>query len=118
MRDALHSEAPEEPSPSLPLPPPEAWRSTTTTACQSSGLRPARLAGVRLQERVQRHSVEQIIDTFALVPTLDALVSLVRQLVEVLKIADTLALEVSKIALEDGTPRHTELHEPRVVELR
>ena len=75
------------------------------------GSRPDRLISVSgPQEWVQRHTVEQIIDTFASVPMLDALVLLVEQLVEVLQIADTSApdveqvIDVPKIALEDGTP--------------
>ena len=87
--------------------------------------RPDRLFSVSgPQERVQRHTVEQNIDTFAAVPMLDAPVPLVGQLVEVLKIVDTMVpdveqvIKVHKIALEDGIPRCGELREPRVVELR
>ena len=87
------------------------------------GSRPDRLISVSgPQEWVQRHTVEQIIDTFAPVPMLGALVLLVEQLVEVLKIADTLApdveqvIEVPKIALEDGTPWRAVHHGPRVAE--
>ena len=87
------------------------------------GSQPDRLIPVSgPQKRVQRHTVEQIIDTFAPVPMLDALVPLVGQLVEVLKINDTLVpdveqvIEVPKIALEDGIPQRAVLREPQLVE--
>ena len=35
------------------------------------GARPDRLVGVRPQERDQRHTVEQIVDTALIVPSLD-----------------------------------------------
>ena len=92
---------------------------------ERGGSRPDRLLSVSgPQERVQRHTVEQNIDTFAAVPMLDAPVPLVGQLVEVLKIVDMMVpdveqvIKVPKIALEDGIPRRGELREPRVVELR
>ena len=69
------------------------------------GSRPDQLPGSGPQELVQRHTVEQIIDSFAPVPMLDAPVQAVGQLLEVLKIIDTLvpdveqAIEVPKIVL-------------------
>ena len=52
---------------------------------EPGGSRPDRLAGVRPQERVQRHTVEQIVDAAPGLPVLDALVPLVvEQLVDVL----------------------------------
>ena len=51
--------------------------------------RPDRLAGVRPQERVQRHTVEHVVETFVPVPVLDALVPLmVEQLVDVLTLLE------------------------------
>ena len=94
--------------------------STTKTACRARWL-PTRPAHSRVWS-VQRHTVEQIIDTFAPVPMLDALVPLVGQLVEVLKINDTLVpdveqvIEVPKIALEDGIPQRAVHREPQLVE--
>ena len=89
------------------------------------GSPPDRLLSVsRPQERVQRHTVEQNIDTFAAVPMLDAPVPFVGQLVKVLKIVDMMVpdveqvIKVPNIAREDGIPRRGELREPRVVDRR
>ena len=90
----------------------------------ASGSRPDRFIPVSgPQERVPRHTVEQLVDCVPIVPLLDApLPQIVEQLVEVLKIIDTLVLDVEQvievptIVLEDGVPRRAELREPRVVE--
>ena len=71
VRDVLHGKVPEEPTPKSPAR--GTTDSTTTTACRSSVE----------QERVQRHTVEQIIETFVPVQILDDPVPLmVDQLVE------------------------------------
>ena len=78
---------------------------------EPGGSRPHRLAGVRPQERVQRHTVEQIVDSAPGLPTLDAPVPLmVEQLVEVLQVID-----VPKIILEDIPPRIS-VREPQLAE--
>ena len=78
------------------------------------GLRPDRLADVRPQERVQRRTVDQIVDAVR-TPTLDVLVPQVELLVEVLMMPDVeQVMEVPKVALKDGIPRRAELREPRV----
>ena len=51
--------------------------------------RPTPLAEVRPQPRVQRHTAEQIIETFVLVQVLDAPVPQMRNQVEVLRKIDT-----------------------------
>ena len=71
------------------------------------------------QERVQRHIVEQLVDSVPGLPVLDALVpQLVEKLEDVLKIVDLLVpvqeIEVPKLAQEDGTPWRAVLREPRV----
>ena len=67
------------------------------------GTRPDRLYEVRLQERVQRRTVEQIVDNTLFLPTLDVSVpQLDNQLVEVCRLLDVLipeqAIEVPKIS--------------------
>ena len=53
------------------------------------GARPDRLAGVRPQERVQRHTVEHVVETFVSVPVLRAPVPLMfEQLVDVLALLE------------------------------
>ena len=49
------------------------------------------------QERVQRHTVEQIIDTFVPVPMLDAPALVVDQPMDVLKIIDTMLPDVEQV---------------------
>ena len=57
----------------------------------ATGSRPDRLAGVRPQERVQQHFVDQIVDTAPELPILDVFVPLMgEQLVDVLRFFDTL----------------------------
>ena len=100
----------------LKNPPPRArhavlWLDDDDSVPELGGSRPDRLLSVSgPQERVQRHTLQQNIDTFVAVPMLDALVPLVGQLVEVLKIADIMVpdveqvIEVPMIALENGDP--------------
>ena len=73
------------------------------------------------QERVLRHTVEQLADRVPVVPLLDALVpKMVDQLVGVLKFFDKSmaeqVTEVPKIALQDGVPHHAALREPQLAE--
>ena len=122
VRDALHGDVQEE-----PIPQESGTRyydlDDEDSVPELGGSRPDRLIPVSgPQERVQRHTVEQIIDSFAQLPMLDAPVPLVGQLVEVLKITYKLVpdveqvLELPHIALEDGIPRRAVLLEPQVVE--
>ena len=75
---------------------------------EPGGERPDRLAGVRPQEQVQRHTVVHIVDAVLGLPTLDVPVPLmVEQLVDVLRFFDALVpvaeqvIDVPKIILED-----------------
>ena len=82
--------------------------------------RPDRLAGVRPQERVQRHIVEQIGDGAPFLPSLDVLVPLaVEQLADVFKQFDfqvaEQVIDVPKISLED-IPTRTPAREPQLAE--
>ena len=62
------------------------------------GSRPDRLAGVRPQERVQRHTMEHIVDSALVVPTLDAPVPLMaEQLVDVLSLIAKYEKEIDRI---------------------
>ena len=62
------------------------------------GSRPDRLAGVRPQERVPRHIVEQIVDSAPVLPLLHAPVpQTVDSVGEVLKILDKLVLDVEQV---------------------
>ena len=64
------------------------------------GARPDRLAGVRPQERVQRHTVELVVETFVFVPVLDAPEPpMVEQLVDVLALLEKQERE------EEAAPR-------------
>ena len=85
--------------------------------------RPGSVTDPRPQERVQRHTVERIIETFVPVPMLDVPVPLmVEQLVDVLQFFDTFlpvvaeqVIDVPKIIFED-IPTRTPLCEPQLVE--
>ena len=66
------------------------------------GSRSDRLAGVRPQERVTRHTVEQIIDSARGLPMLDVLVPpILEQLVDVLQFFDTFSLVVTEQVIRD-----------------
>ena len=81
----------------------------------ATGSRPDRLAGVRPQERVQQHPVDQIVDTAPALPILVVPVPLmVEQLVDVLRFFNTLC-PVPKISLED-IPARLWCREPQLVE--
>ena len=77
--------------------------------------RPDRLAGVRPQERVQQHFVDQFVDTALALPILD-----VPALVDVLRFFDMLCpvaeqvIAVPKIILED-IPARRLCREPQLV---
>ena len=88
----------------------------------ATGSRPDRLAGVRPQERVQQHPVDQIVVTAPVLPILDVPVPLMgEQLVDVLRFFDTLCpvaeqvIDVPKISLED-IPARRLCREPQLVE--
>ena len=88
----------------------------------ATGSRPDRLAGVRPQERVQQHPVDQIVDTAPALPILVVPAPLmVEQLVDVLRFFNTLCpvaeqvIDVPKISLED-IPARRLCREPQLVE--
>ena len=88
----------------------------------ATGSRPDRLAGVRPQERVQQHPVDQIVDTAPALPILDVPVPLMgEQLVDVLHFFNTLCpvaeqvIDVPKISLED-IPARRFCRVPQLVE--
>ena len=79
--DELHGDAPGEPTSQ-----PELFELSDE---EPGGPRPDCLAGVRPQERVQQHAVEQIVDAVPGLPSLDAPVPLVvEQLVDVLALVE------------------------------
>ena len=88
----------------------------------ASGSRPDRLLDVSgLQERVQRRTMEQIVDCVPVVPLLDAPVpQTVDQLVEVLRPLDTVVpeqvIEAPKITLHDAIPQRAVLRVPQMAE--
>ena len=89
-----------------PLPQPELFELSFDEG--PGWVRPDRLAGVRPQEQVQRHTVEQIVDAVTVLPTLDAPVPLmVEQPVDVFQFFDALlpvaeqVIDVPKIIFED-----------------
>ena len=64
----------------------------------TEGARPDRLAGVRPQERDQRRTVEHIVDSAPVVPSLDAPVPLVvEQLVDVLSLVAKYEKEMDRL---------------------
>ena len=76
----------------------------------TEGARPDRLVGVRPQERDQRHTVEQAVDTVLFVPSLDVPVpQMENQLVDVCRLFDVLipeqVIEVPKISSTPRPPR-------------
>ena len=76
----------------------------------TEGARPDRLVGVRPQERDQRHTVEQTVDTVLFVPSLDAPVpQMENQLVDVRRLFDVVipeqVIEVPKISSTPRPPR-------------
>ena len=86
-------------------------------------MRQAPLGEPRLQERVQRHAVEQMIESFVPVPMLDLdapVPQIVGHLVDVLKIFDRGLSEqvigVPKVTLQDVVPHRAALREPHLAE--
>ena len=89
---------------------------------EPGGSRPDRIVGVRPQEQVQRHTVEQMADSALVVLILDVPVPLlVEQVVDVLQFFGALLLvveqflDVPKIILEDIPPRIS-AREPQLAE--
>ena len=81
LPDELHGDVPGDPPPQPELF--ELFQEELGVA------RPERLAGVRPQERVQRRTVEDVVETFVPVPVLDAPVPLLaEQLVDVLALLE------------------------------
>ena len=75
------------------------------------------------QARVQRHTVEQMIESFVPVPILDLdgpVPQMVEQLVGVLNVFDKSlpeqVIEVPKITLQDGVPHRAALRKPQLAE--
>ena len=104
--------------------PPPRWQAPSYFAMDvdevpATRSRPDRLAGVRPQERVQQHPVDQIVDTAPALPILVPLMG--EQLVDVLRFFDTLCpvaeqvIDVPKISLED-IPARRLCREPQLVE--
>ena len=82
-REALHGDFPEQPTPQEPGT--QFFDLAEGSVSELGGTRPDRLVDVRPQERVQRRTVEQLVDAAPCLPALDAPVPLVvEQLVTVL----------------------------------
>ena len=118
-RDVLHGQVPEHPTPQVAG---TQYFALDVDEVPATGSRPDRLAGVRPQERVQQHPVDQIVDTAPALPILDVPVPLMgEQLVDVLRFFDTLCpvaeqvIDVPKILLED-IPERRLCREPQLVE--
>ena len=95
-REELHGEVPEAPTPQEP-----GTRyfnlDDNDSVPELGGSRPDRLAGIRPQERVPRHIVEQIVDFAPVLPLLHAPVPQTMDSVgEVLKILDKLVPDVEQ----------------------
>ena len=89
----------------------------------AGGMRPAPLWEPPPQERVQRHTAEQMIESFVPVPILDLdapVPQMVDQLVGVLKVFDQSlpeqVIEVPKITLQEGVPHRAALRKPQLAE--
>ena len=118
-RDVLHGQVPEHPTPQVAG---TQYFAMDVDEVPATGSRPDRLAGVRPQERVQQHPVDQIVDTAPALPILDVPVPLMgEQLVDVLRFFDTLCpvaeqvIDVPKISLED-IPARRLCREPQLAE--
>ena len=100
-RAVLHGHVPELPTPQAAG---TEYFSLDVEDVPAASSRPERLAGVRSQERVQRHAVEQIGDSAPFLPSLDVPVRLMgEQRVDVLRCFDLLPsrLLVPKIFVDD-----------------
>ena len=97
VREEVHGEVPEAPTPQEP-----GTRyfhlDDLDSVPELGGSRPDRLAGVRPQERVPRHIVEQIVDSAPVLPLLHAPVpQTVDSVGEVLKILNELVPDVEQV---------------------
>ena len=121
VRDALHGQVPEAPTPQEPGT--RFHDLDDVSVPELGGSRLDRLPAVSgPQERVQRHTVEQMADGAPVLPMLEAPVPLmVEQLVEVLKILDNSlpdveqVIEVPKI-FSDVIPSRSSVSEPQLAE--
>ena len=114
---------PLSPHPSLPpphpLPQPELFELFDE---EPGGSRPDRLAPVSgPQEQVQRHTVERMADSALVVPILDAVPLMVKQLVvlrffDALVLVPELVIDVPKIIFEDQNTQRSTLCEPQLAE--
>ena len=119
VRDALHGEVPEQPTPQEPGTQYYGLGDDDSVP-EIGGARPTPFVEVRPQGKVERHAGIG----FKLVTALDALVlQMVDQLVYVLQFFDTFrpvvaeqVNEVPKTVLEDNIPQRTALREPQLVE--
>ena len=121
-RAALHGHVPEHPTPQAAG---TEYFSLDVEDVPAAGSQPDRFAGVRLQGRIQRRTVEQTVDFVRVAPMvqfLDAPVpQTVEQLPDILHFFDTLmpdpeqVIEVPKILPEDVSVR-TVVREPQLAE--
>ena len=118
-RAVLHGQLPEHPTPQVVG---TEYFSLDVEDVPATGSRRDRLAGVRPQERVQQHFVDQFVDTAPVLPILDDPVPLMgEQLVDVLQFFDALSpvaeqdIEVPKIIIERIPPRSS-VREPQLAE--
>ena len=120
-RVALHGQVPEHPTPQAAGAQHFAMDAGEDVGEAPAAGRPAPLLEVLPQERVQRRTVEQIVDCVPEVPLLDAPVpQTVDQLVEVLRPLDTVVpeqvIEVPKITFHDAILQRAGLPEPQMAE--
>ena len=108
-RAVLHGQVPEHPTPQVAG---TEYSTLDVEDVPATGSRPDRLAGVRPQERVQQHFVDQFVDAASALPILDVPVPLMgEQVVVVLHFFDALipvaeqVIEVPKIIIERIPPR-------------
>ena len=120
-RVARHGQVPEHPTPQAAGAQHFAMDAGEDVGEAPAAVRPAPLLEVLPQERVQRRTVELIVDCVPEVPLLDAPVpQTVDQLVEVLRPLDTVVpeqvIEVPKITFHDAILQRTVLPEPQMAE--
>ena len=95
VRDEVHGQVPEEPTSQAAG---TEYFSLDVEDVPATGSRPDRLAGVRPQEQVQRHTVGQVVDAVPGLPALDVPVPLkVEQLADVLSLIAQYEKEMDKI---------------------
>ena len=116
-RAALHGQVPEHPTPQTAG---TEYFSLDVEDVPATGSWPDRLAGVRPQERVQQHPVDQIVDTTPALPILDVPASLMgTQLVDVLRFFLTRWLVGAEHVLDceaERVPARRLCREPQLVE--